>query len=612
MDMIDQEEYRPPEGPVRPLDPADAALFVKDQYERTSSGLEVRIKSRGGHLQDRHLSWLEKPMHLQNNLYDNWEKKRDFEFQKEQRMANTIAKAKENLTREDQMDIIEKTFDFARQTPVHPVNPNIKAVKTMEIFPHQSIDHEGFTWVAFDTAPAELLKDSTPDGSEGKQIHSSFLRSYTGSHHALYTPDPANPPEGTKRNFKWLREYFKNPTPTVNELNNFYFTIDGDAVVYNRFQHRLSLRIRTQTANDPHADEEIVSRPHYATLDTAEPPTIEEKDELGAEDGEEDAFGDAAVAQTVEDTGAAEGEEETGAAENEDTQAKVEPKLEEEDEDAAKIEGEEAQEEEAAPAEPTEDATAETAEAVAETTEAVTEPTEDMAPAAEDANVAEDAAAEPVEAAPEPTEFGVEPTEETAADAVAEEAAEGVAELTEDVVAEPVEGEAELPQETDAAEGEPTQADVAEGEEVEPTQDAGEGLDAAEEELEPTQDVAEMVDAEGEATQDAAEMGEGVEPTQDAAEEMADAPEGEAIEPTQDNAEEMADAPEGEAVEPTQDNAEEMVDAPEGEALEPTQEEMVDAPEEEVEPENDAAAEPTEDVAATPVEEEVDPYAPNQ
>lgn len=288
IDMVDQEQFQPSAEERRQgMHPRDAALFVG----QASLLAEENKNTRGDALIGTTFTWLERNTYLQNNLYDMQAKKNISETQRQLGVAMEAAKNKEELTRDQQIEVIRKTFDSSHL--VHPDHPEWQPVKVMNVFPHPGIDNE-HTYVLYDNA---LHKGNEEGPEEAKR---SVLRSYSDTQHSVYMPATEAADAET---YSWARELRRNPTPPVVDLNNFYFMIYKDEVLFNRFQKRLNLRKRTQTNSDKDANASIEARPSTISLDFQPIP-----EEGGDSDADEKAlFGDD-DSEDAGETGGADGE----------------------------------------------------------------------------------------------------------------------------------------------------------------------------------------------------------------------------------------------------------------------------------------------------------------
>lgn len=262
------------------MDPEDEALFASHAFIMDKGHVETRHK-RAQEVEDRTFEWLERNKYLQNNPYDVIAKRPVGEADRAKSEAMEVEKRREDLTREQQIELIDDTFSAAQDptTFVHPLHPDWEPVSVTPIFPHECLQGE-HTLVVFehDHPPVKGLvneNDTMTQEEAEALIARAALSAHSSKHHSMYVAENVaqEGPEGEsgggakKENFRWYREFIKNPTAPVQVDNNFILMDYGNELRYNRFKHRLNLRKRTQTGADADADFEISSRPRVIMLD---------------------------------------------------------------------------------------------------------------------------------------------------------------------------------------------------------------------------------------------------------------------------------------------------------------------------------------------------------
>lgn len=153
LDLFHPEAYRRPEYRRKDeVDEEDKELLpTQKEHQLTTIGsftLTGRVDpSQQLLFQQGSSNWLKKKEFQSNNLYDvsiktlgaAEELKRDVE-----RAEAAKKKALEENTRERQIELIEQTFTYAKEIPVHPLKAHVKPVEILPIFPHLNEQEEEY------------------------------------------------------------------------------------------------------------------------------------------------------------------------------------------------------------------------------------------------------------------------------------------------------------------------------------------------------------------------------------------------------------------------------------------------------------------------------------
>lgn len=276
--MIDEDTYQPTESRGA-MHKEDARLFVIDSDEREKALSCAK-------------NWMLRAYVMQNNIYDRNTKNNVSIAEADTQEAIELANNSMVQTREEQIVLIEETFDDILRASVHPTKKGLKPLEIFEILPHETaIEPAEFTFCSFKDDPpvSEVSKtinglaETYPDDeSSTAAIAKSVFRSYGKQRHSLYL-QAENQDDENMEHYLWLKEYSRQPTLPVVSFNNFFIMEHDGKMLYSRYSGRQNLRKRAQTFNDPNAVAEINSRPKAMSLNL-DPDAEDEEEELEAED----------------------------------------------------------------------------------------------------------------------------------------------------------------------------------------------------------------------------------------------------------------------------------------------------------------------------------------
>jgi len=283
VDLIDVSQYQRPLDVARgDIEAGDLPLMKSEKKE--AAGLRAQ-RARPN------VSWLRKGIMLANDLYtSNVNPPSQLEPEKESAQAKQARI--ESESHDAQIEAIEETFQLAKQPPVHRTNPSMQIAQILPILPDDDLERASYSFATFDAKPAEQMTrkaaqtstlsiaNMTAEEVAKEFSHHAVLVEHTEKFYGLYMPSnrPAPPLSSSapiaahvadREHFEWVREYVVKPSPNADRSDNFFFKITPSAVKYAHYDHRVTLRKRAKTVDDP-CEDEVASRPASVVVNLVE------------------------------------------------------------------------------------------------------------------------------------------------------------------------------------------------------------------------------------------------------------------------------------------------------------------------------------------------------
>lgn len=161
LDMLALDQYVKPDSVESgQILPEDQLLLYQQKQHRGPTRQQL--------FQQGSSNWLKRVEYMSNNLWESSNTQvalsdtRKAEIEKVSRMKQETAES-----REQQMTAIERTFEEALSTPVHPLHKDWKPVEVLPLFP-QEINYD-YKWTQYDYAPIEIKPEQGEQTEQAEQ-----------------------------------------------------------------------------------------------------------------------------------------------------------------------------------------------------------------------------------------------------------------------------------------------------------------------------------------------------------------------------------------------------------------------------------------------------------
>ncbi|XP_073272841.1 protein PAF1 homolog [Primulina huaijiensis] len=180
LDLLDLSVYNPPKGPRIPLDPEDEEL-LRDDEPITPIKLDgLKKKERPT---DKGVSWLVKTQYISPLSIESTKQSLSEKQAKELRESRGRNLMDNLNSRERQIHDIVGSFEACRTPPVHAVNPKLKPLKVLPLFPYFERYDDQFVVANFDSAPTADSEIYSKLSAAIREEHESraIMKSYVAS-----------------------------------------------------------------------------------------------------------------------------------------------------------------------------------------------------------------------------------------------------------------------------------------------------------------------------------------------------------------------------------------------------------------------------------------------
>ncbi|KAL6077565.1 RNA polymerase-associated factor [Balamuthia mandrillaris] len=298
--LIDPHVYALPSTPME-LPEEDKALLAA--YDATPS--TPKDKKKRKEVVRPSVSWLRKNTEYIPSEFSDVNKKARENIESQIGVGSQTRQVKKVRTREEIIHSIEKGFDVAQQTPVHPTNPNLKPVEVIPLLPDFELWSNSYSLVVFDDDPLPLgVPPSHPDAKQRTKerehlIDNAIIKGFSTedgegekqSFVTYFTPQKRTPSRKKKEEkekekeddlfgdeededeegepieeYKWTREYIYRMGQ--DSENHYFFVWTPDGVYYNEIVNKVLLeKIKAKTTKERikrHGRPEHVYKTHRA------------------------------------------------------------------------------------------------------------------------------------------------------------------------------------------------------------------------------------------------------------------------------------------------------------------------------------------------------------
>jgi RNA polymerase II-associated factor 1 len=175
---------------------------------------------------------------------------------------------------------IEKSFEDARATPVHPTDKDLKPIEIKSLLPDDPLEDWKLVLVNFDSNPVEAMKLADSSVAEKRKwsqsLHLKTLKSAQYGRFAVllaprdcedasYGEEESIPGEAFMGDYDWMRTY--NENVRVEENGQMYlFRVGKDCIRYSDLSSRLFLRKRKKSVAAGDADDVESLKPEKMVL----------------------------------------------------------------------------------------------------------------------------------------------------------------------------------------------------------------------------------------------------------------------------------------------------------------------------------------------------------
>jgi len=134
---------------------------------------------------------------------------------------------------------------MAKELPIHPSNPELKAVEITPVFPDEELWPNSYLCLVFDRDPAPKLDDASREELEylkSEAVLKNF--GWGGTNFLAYMVPKKRKKEEevpTQEEFQWVREYSYEIKKGNEFANSYFFTFGSNCVSYRPISTRINL-----------------------------------------------------------------------------------------------------------------------------------------------------------------------------------------------------------------------------------------------------------------------------------------------------------------------------------------------------------------------------------
>lgn len=298
LDLLDLSVYNPPKGERIPLDPEDEELLLDDDPITPIKTDGIKKKDRPT---DKGVAWLVKTQYISPISMDSAKQSLTEKQARELRESRGRKFLEKLNSRDRQIQDITDSFDAAKSTPVHAVNPNLKPRRILQLKPDFDREHDQFVVASFDSAPtadSEIYRKlNAADRDEYE--HKAVMKSYGSSNsdadksdrflaYMVPSVDEIEKDiydESEDISYSWVREYHYDVRGDDVDDPNTYLVAFGDSEA-KYLPLPAKLLLRKKRARDGKSSEEVEQFPVPRSVTVRKRPNVAVMELRDEEDGD--------------------------------------------------------------------------------------------------------------------------------------------------------------------------------------------------------------------------------------------------------------------------------------------------------------------------------------